>query len=181
MACHKGLAAILPTTMETETRESESTRRIVRERAEVSRELLARVQGVRHEISVFAPELDPALFNSAELERLLASFAARHRRNRARLLVEDGEQAVRDNPRLVELCRRFSEFIEMRRVGEEHVGLREFFLFADHDAYMHQRDLARPECIVDPQGRRSVGELAQRFQTMWERSEPVSGIRTTGL
>jgi hypothetical protein len=167
--------------METDTKESESTRRVIRERAELARELRARVQGARHEISVFAPELDPALFNSAELERLLAGFAARHRRNRARILVEDGDQAVRDNPRLVELCRRFSEFIEMRRVGEEHMGLREFFLFTDHDACMHQRDLTRPECLVDAQGRRSVGELAQRFQAMWERSEPVAGIRTTGL
>jgi hypothetical protein len=167
--------------MSTDTNQSAPTRRIVRDRDEVAAQLRTLLHGARHEISVFAPQLEPALFNNAELERLLASFAARHHRNRARFLVEDVEQALHDNPRLIGLCRRFSEFIQTRRVGEEHVGLRELFVIVDHDGYLHQRDLSRPECVVDTQGRQAVGELAQRFQAMWDRSEPIAEILTTGL
>jgi hypothetical protein len=138
-------------------------------------------EAARHEIQVFAPQLDARLFNGARLAAALAHFVARHGQNRARVLVEDGAQALRDNERIVELARRFSEFVDLREVGEAHRGLREVFVVADRAAYLHQQDITRPTCIVDPAGRREAVVLAGRFESMWEQSLPVPGLRAAGL
>jgi hypothetical protein len=161
--------------------ETPSTRRILRERSEIAAQIATLVSQARREIALFAPELDPALFNTAALDHALIGFATNHRHNHARLLVEDAQQAVRDNTRLVELARRLSDFVDLRQVGEEHIGRRELFVLVDREGYLHQRDLTHPECLLDLHGHREAVELTQRFQEMWDRSQPIAAIRTTGL
>jgi hypothetical protein len=155
--------------------------RVVRDRGGIAPRLVALIAQARHELAVFQPQLEPALFNASATTNALVAFVTAHRHNRVRLLVEDAEQAVRDNPRVVELCRRLSDFVEMRQVGEEHRGLRELFVTADRSGYLHQSDLTRPECVIELHDRGHGGELAQRFEAMWERSEPIAAIRTAGL
>jgi hypothetical protein len=135
----------------------------------------------RRDIILFAPQMESFFFNGAQLGQMLASFAARHRNNRARLLVEDAAQVLRDNDRLIGLCRRFAEFIQLRQVGEEHRGLREMFVIVDDVSYMHQPDITEPKCIVEPSGRKYCGDARRRFDLMWDRSEPLSGLNTAGL
>ena len=135
----------------------------------------------RHEIRLFTPQLDPALFNTAELTGLLTSFVARDRHNFIQILVEDSDQTVRDNDRVVLLCRRMSDFVHLHRVGEQHIGLKEMFLVVDHLGYLHQSDLARHDCVSASADTRGAVQLAQRFQQMWEHSEPLRQINTVGL
>lgn len=135
----------------------------------------------RHEIRLFTPQLDPALFNTAELMGLFTSFVARDRHNFVQILVEDSDQAVRDNDRVVLLCRRMSDFVHLHRVGEQHIGLKEMFLAVDHLGYLHQPDLARYDCVSASADTRGTVMLVRRFQEMWERSEPVRTINTVGL
>jgi hypothetical protein len=135
----------------------------------------------RREIIVFSAQLDAFYFNQSQLGRTLASFAARHGNNRARLLVEDASQVLRDNDRLVTICRRMSEFIQIREVAEEHRGLREMYVVADGEAYVHQVDTTQPQCMADVAGRRHAIELRRVFNQMWERSEPLTGLYVAGL
>ncbi|MBI3575897.1 MAG: hypothetical protein HY083_09645 [Gammaproteobacteria bacterium] len=135
----------------------------------------------RHELRIFAPQLDPALYNTVELTGPLASFVARDRRNFVHILVEDGDQAVRDNDRVVLLCRRMSDFVHLHRVGEQHIGLKEMFLVVDRLGYLHQPDLTRPDCLSASADARNAVELMYRFQEMWEHSEPIRTTNTVGL
>jgi hypothetical protein len=135
----------------------------------------------RHELGIFAPQLDPALYNTAELAGQLSSFAARDRHNLVRILVEDSDQAVRDNDRVMLLCRRMSDFVQIHRVGEQHIGLKEMFLVVDRLGYLHQPDLTRPDCLSASADPRGAVQLAQRFQEMWEHSELLRHINTVGL
>lgn len=135
----------------------------------------------RHELRIFAPQLDPALYNTVELTGQLASFVARDRHNFVHILIEDSVQAVRDNDRVLLLCRRMSDFVRMHRVGEQHIGLKEMFLVVDRLGYLHQPDLARPDCLSASADARGAVQLTLRFQEMWERSEPIRTINTVGL
>ena len=135
----------------------------------------------RHELRIFAPQLDPALYNTTELTGQLASFVARDRHNFVHILVEDSDQAMRDNDRVVLLCRRMSDFVRIHRVGEQHIGLQEMFLVVDRLGYLHQPDLSQPDCLSASADTRGAVQLAQRFQEMWERSEPIRTINTVGL
>ena len=126
------------------------------------------------ELALFAPHLPAGLFNTMAFSRALASFAARQRQNRVRLLVEDAQQALRDNDRVIALARRLSDTLLIRRVAEDDRGNRGVFLLADHAAYLQQHDLDAAEAILDTRGGPPLAELLQRFDEMWERSEPVA-------
>lgn len=156
-------------------------RRIIRAHNEVSEFLANLAENATREISIFAPHLDSSLFNTARFTRAMASFAARQRHNLARIVVEDVEQALRDNDRLVGLCRRLSDFIHMHRVAEEHLGIREMFMIVDHRGYLHREDPAKPECVAHPHDGRQAVMLARRFNELWDRSEPIITLRSAGL
>lgn len=166
--------------MPTDTSQAATTR-IVRDPQEIAAQLAALIAAAHRQIAIFQPQLDPSLFNNSAIARALASFVATHRHNHVRLLVEDAGQTVRDNGRIVGLCRQLSDFIRMHGVSEEHRGIREMFVIADRDGYLHQSDLARPECVADLHDRQHANQLAQRFERMWQRSEPIPTIRTAGL
>ena len=158
-----------------------AARALLKNRDAVRAQIAVLATQARHEVLVFAPQLDPYLFNTAELTQLLASFIARDRHNLVHILIEDADQATRDNDRVVALCRRMSDFVQMRRVDEQHKGLKEMFLVIDRRGYLHQGDTTRPECLAaDADARTAVG-LAQRFHEMWERSETITALRTVGL
>ena len=156
-------------------------RRILRNRDEVRTYLAELAESATREIMIFAPQLDGDLFNSARFARALASFAARHRHNHARIVVEDTEQALRDNDRMVELCRRLSDFIHLHQVSEEHLGIREMFMVIDHRGYLRQQDLAKPDIVAHPHDTREAILLVRRFNELWDRSEAIASLRTSGL
>lgn len=154
---------------------------VLKSREDIRDAIAALIGLARRDIVVFAPQMEAFFFNGAQLGGMLASFAAKHPQNRARLLVEDAAQVLRDNDRLVGLCRRFSEFIQLRQVGEEHRGYRELFLIVDGVSYLHQPDITEPECVVEPAGRKYCVDVKRRFELMWDRSEPLPGLHTAGL
>lgn len=158
-----------------------SQRRIIRVRSEVSEFLAGLAENATREIVIFAPQLDGSLFNTTRFARALASFAARHRHNLARIVVEDTEQALRDNDRLVGLCRRLSDFLYMHQVAEEHLGIHEMFVVVDHRSYLHQEDITKPECVAGPSDAREAVLLARRFNELWDRSEAIISLRASGL
>lgn len=165
-----------------DTRRPAATARVLlKTRDAVRAQITLLTNQARHEIRLFTPQLDPVLFNTAELMSLLTSFVARDRHNFVHILVEDSDQAVRDNDRIVLLCRRMSDFVHLHRVGEQHIGLKEMFLAVDHLGYLHQPDLARHDCVSASADTRGTVMLVRRFQEMWERSEPVRTINTVGL
>lgn len=153
----------------------------LRERSAQQARVLELARRARHEFLVFSPQLDPRLFNTGDMTQTLTDFATRDRHNRVHILVEDTDQTVRDNDRVVRLCQRLSDFVQLRRVSEEHLGVRELFVVTDRAGYLHQPDMANPECVSAFAQPRAALPLAQHFYEMWERSEPVSAIRTVGL
>ena len=161
--------------------EAAPQRRIIRDRTEVSNFLALLAENATREIVIFAPRLDGAYFNNSRFARALASFAARHRQNLARIVVEDAQQAIRDNDRLVGLCRRLSDFIHMQQVAEEHLGIREMFMVVDHRGYLHQQETDKPDCVTHPQDGHEAVMLSRRFNELWDRSEPIVALRAAGL
>ena len=134
----------------------------------------------RH-IAVFAPVMDGYCFNTAHVAQTLARFAASHRQNLVRVLVENDRQVLRDNERIIELIRRFSDFIKMRRVGERHIGLTEMFIITDSSGYLHQPDLTKADCLLDFTDRYKSSQLSRKFEQIWDASEPITGVHPLGI
>ena len=146
------------------------------------REAIVNLLGQAHRrIVLFAPVMDGYLFNTAHVAQTLARFATGHRQNLARVLVENTHQALHDNERIIELSRRLSDFIKLRKVGERHTGLTEMFIVIDTSAYLHQPDLTKPDCLLDFTGRRRRAELSRKFEQIWDAGEPITGIHPLGI
>lgn len=150
-------------------------------RAEASEVLVEILGQARRQIIVFAPVLDGFLFNTSAVARALASFAAAHRRNTARFLIEHSAQVVHDNGRVVELCRRFRDLIKMRQVNNDDAGLREMFVIADGRSYLHQRDIDAPDYLAGLDVPRAMPPLMLEYERMWERGSTIPSVITVGL
>lgn len=134
------------------------------------------IADARHDLLICAPVLDAAFFNRADMAQALGQFIARRAGNRIRIVVEDTEQLLQANVRLVELTRRFSDLILIRRLGEQHRGLAEMFIVADKTGCLHQGDITNVDARCDFRAPRLADPLARRFETFWDASEPVVGL-----
>ncbi len=152
-----------------------------RTRAETGANVAALLAAAQRKVVVFAPALDQRLFNTTAVTGALARFAAQHPRNRARIVVADAAHFLRDNGRLVALCRRFSSFVLVRQVGSAHVGLTDMFLVVDDRAYLHQLHVEKPDVIGSLDAPRAAGQLMHRFEAIWEQSESIAGVSPVGL
>ena len=143
--------------------------------------IAALLEQAQHEILVFGPDLDGYYFNTARVADALGRFIARHRENRARILVEHRQQVIRDNARLMALARRFADAVQLRRVSEDHTGANELFIVVDSRTCLYQQDADRIDRPIATQQLREAALLARRFRTMWELGEPLVEIKPAGL
>lgn len=134
------------------------------------------IASARHEVLICAPMLDAAFFNRADLPQALGRFIARRAGNRIRIVVEDTEHMLQANVRLVELTRRFSDLILIRRLGEQHRGLAEMFIVVDKASSLHQNNITSVDATCDFHTPSLADPLARRFEAFWDASEPVTGL-----
>lgn len=147
------------------------------ETREALREALLRlVQAARHEIAVVAPVLDAALWNSAAMGEALSQLVTRHRRNRVRIVVEDSEHLLATCARLVELARRLSDLVLIRRLGKAHHGLNELLAIADHDGCLVQADVGILDATLDLDTPHLAAPRLRRFEEIWDAADPLPGL-----
>ena len=163
------------------TSESQTNTTAKEHRHPVTRDelLTAVVDGItraRREILICSPMLDPALYNRVSVTDALGHFIARRASNRVRVVVEDTEHMLLADVRLVELTRRFSDLILIRRLGEPHRGLAEMFIVTDGEHCLHQRDITTTDATLDFHSPQLANPLAQRFEAIWAASEPAPGL-----
>lgn len=145
-------------------------------RESLHRSVVEVIQRARHEILICSPALDAGLFNGAPLAGALTRFLAGRAQNRTRIVVEDTEHMLVSCTRLVELARRLSDLLQIRRLGEAHHGITELFVVADRESCLRQQDIGRIDATLDIAAPRLAAPLARRFGEIWEASEPVPGL-----
>jgi hypothetical protein len=139
----------------------------------------ALLQQARREVRLAAPYLDPAIFNAGSVTDALRGFVTRHPRNRVRILVENINQLMRDNGRLVALARRLADSMELREVEENERGARDLYFVADRAVCLFQEAADGTDGVVS-HASREIATQVERFESAWNRAQPVA-LRTLGL
>jgi len=150
-------------------------------REDVRNAIATLLEHAQRNVVVFGPVLDGYYFNTNRVADALGRFISQHHENRARFLIENGQQVVRDNARLIAMAKRFGDAIHIRAVGDDHVGLHELFIVADSGSYLYQENLDRLEGVAAYEASRDATPMARRFDGMWDMSQPVAGINSVGL
>lgn len=139
------------------------------------------VSQARRMIDLFTPDLEPALYDQAPFIDALSQLAVGNPRARVRILAKDFERTVKEGHRLVELARRLSSYVELRKVHSDYQENNETFLLVDDYGLLHRRHAARFEGTFSCKAPLEVRRLRAFFNEVWDRSEPDADLRRLHL
>lgn len=131
----------------------------------------------RHSIEIFSHSLDHRIFDHQDVLDAIKDLAVNQSRASIRILVRDPQPMVNDGHRILELMRRLSSYIEIRKTHANYAETRRMFVLADEQGYLYKESDERYEgvaCFYDPMQAR---EWHRYFSEVWEHSDPVSDFR----
>ena len=135
----------------------------------------------RRQIELLSPDLEPALYDQTAFIEALTRLSLSSPRARIRILAKDFDRTVKEGHRLVELSRRLSSFVEIRKVHSDYQEYNESFLLADDYGLLHRRHSPRFEGVFSCKSPLEVRRLRAYFDEVWGRSEPDADLRRLHL
>ncbi|MGQ9660565.1 MAG: DUF7931 domain-containing protein [Thermochromatium sp.] len=140
----------------------------------ISADLAAQAQ---RELLIHSPTLDPVLYDQATFLEAVRRLALARPRICVRVLLFDPRAAIQRGHRLIELARRLTSRIAIRRVADEDQERLDAFLIVDETGYIHRRLATRMEAIANYADPPTARRLRQDFDQLWERSTLDSELR----
>ena len=125
--------------------------------------------------------LEPAIYDQAPFLNAVSQLARTHAQARIWILLQDSRQVVSSGHRLIELSRRLSSGVQIRRPGPEYRHFHESFLLADTSGYLHRNNPNRYEGVANFNDPGKVAEWKKYFMEVWERSEPDTELKRLHL
>ena len=132
-------------------------------------------------IRIFDVSLGNRGFNSPGRAEKLREFLVAGRAHRLLIALHETETVERDCPRLVTLLRQFPMSIEIHRTVAQARNAMDPFVVADDHSVWHQLHYEQPRAIVALHSPMDATPIAQRFDEIWDLSEPAVSATTLGL
>jgi hypothetical protein len=139
------------------------------------------VGAARNAIRVFDVSLSNRGFNSPALTDKLRQFLVSGRAHRIFIALHETALLERENPRLLMLLRQFPMSIEIHRTLAQARNANDPFVVADDHSVWHQHHFEQPRAIVALHSPADAMPIMQRFDEIWQLSEPAVSATTTGL
>ena len=161
--------------------DTESGYRIVSGVAESLAAIDSVVATAERTLRVFDISLSGRGFNTPARAEQLRQFLVAGRAHRVLVALHDTSLLERENPRLLILLRQFPMSIEIHRtLGQARNALDPFVVADDHSVW-HQLHFEQPRAVVALHAPADALPIAQRFDEIWELSEPAVSATTLGL
>ena len=132
-------------------------------------------------IRVFDVSLSNRGFNSPARAAALREFLVRGRSHRILIALHETDLLERENPRLLTLLRQFPMSIEIHRTLAQARNANDPFVLADDHSVWHQLHHEQPRAVVAVHSPADALPISQRFDEIWELSEPAVSATTLGL
>jgi hypothetical protein len=120
-------------------------------------------------------------FNSPARADRLRDLLVRGRAHRLLIALHETDGLARECPRLLTLLRQFPMSIEIHRTLGQAQQARDPFVVADDHSVWHQLHFEQPRAIVALHSPALALPIAQRFDEIWDLSEPAVSATTLGL
>ncbi len=150
-----------------------------------SAESLAAIEEVvgtaQRAIRVFDISLSNRGFNSPALAEKLRQFFVAGRAHRLFIALHNTDLLERESPRLLALLRQFPMSIEIHRTLAQARNAMDPFVVADDHSVWHQHHFEQPRAILALRSPPDATPIMQRFDEIWELSEPAVSATTLGL
>jgi hypothetical protein len=131
----------------------------------------------KRSICILSYDLDSKIYNQKDFLEAIKKLAIRNEHSRIKILLQNNEKVQREGHRLIQLWRRLTSKIEIRRPSPDYIDHAENFLLVDEAGYLHRRLYTDYEATVDFNSRFETNRLCAFFNEVWEQSEPDSELR----
>jgi hypothetical protein len=122
-------------------------------------------------LDIFSRDLEPRIYDNAEFADAVRALAIKTRDLHVRILVLDPDYIIKHGHRLVELARRLTSHMEIRKLHEDYCNNPEAYLIVDNRGLLHRKHASRYEAIVNFNNPMAATELHHHFTEMWDRSK----------
>jgi hypothetical protein len=95
-----------------------------------------------------------------------------------KVLLQNNKKVQQEGHRFIELWRRLTSKIEIRKPPADYIGNTDNFLVADDTGFLHRKVYTEYEATVDFNARFEANRLCMFFNDVWEQSEPDSELRS---
>ena len=161
--------------------EPKASYRIVSSLAESLEAIDAVVASAQRTLRIFDVTLSNRGFNTPARAERLRAFLVAGRAHRLMIALHDTALLERENPRLLTLLRQFPMSIEIHRTVGEARNAHDPFVVADEHSVWHQMHYQQPRAIVALHSPPDAMPIAQRFDEIWDLSEPAISATKLGL
>lgn len=127
-------------------------------------------QGERS-LDIFSRDLEPRIYDTQEFYDAVRALAIKTRDLHVRILVIEPDYIIKHGHRLVELARRLTSHMEIRKLHEDYCNNPEAYLVVDKRGLLHRKLATRYEAVVNFNNPMTATELHNQFTEMWERSK----------
>ena len=131
------------------------------------------VNQASHRLDVFTRDFDPRVFDNADFVNAVKSLAIKDNKARIRFLVVEPDKAIKLGHRLLELSRRLTSTVEIRKVHEDYSANPECYLLVDTRGLLHRKLASRYEAIANFNNPSEAMNLVRHFNEVWEHSTPM--------
>lgn len=146
------------------------------------RSLVAALAGqAQRTLLLHTPDLEPLIFDQLAFLDALQAMVRRHRDSHCYILLQNGRGAIQNGNRLIELSRRLSTRIQIRRPQAEYLDFSETFLLADDTGYLHRPLYSHYQGTAGFNNPGTNLRLKRYFMKVWELSGPDGEMRRLHL
>ncbi len=153
----------------------------VKSREHVTETSLRLIQEANRSINILLYDYDEVLLPGSKIGDLLSAFIRQHERCRFQYLCSENDILHERGGKLIQLARKFSTFIKLHQLPDGLKPVQEQFLVVDGNASMLTQHHSSYDYYAHFNDRAMAHKLNNRFDELWQRSEPVPGIHVAGL
>ena len=135
------------------------------------------ISQARHTIDLFTNDLDGKVLNSSSIAQAISHFVKISPKSRFRILVSDPTAAIKEGHCLIDLSRKFSSFITIKKTHAEYQNTAFSLLMVDNKALIQRPYATQYHAIVNYKAVYECRQQLEFFNKVWDRSEIASEMR----
>lgn len=168
-------------TIMTENKSAEENSFAINTREAVSATSMRLIKEATRSINILLYDYDEILLPTSKINDLLPTFIIQHERCSFQYLCTQSDILRERGGILIKLARKFSTFIKLRQIPNGLKLNQEQFIVTNESNSMLTQDHRSYDYYAHFNNRGRAQKLNNRFDELWQRSEPISGIHVTGL
>ncbi|HET9702251.1 MAG TPA: hypothetical protein VFP70_15160 [Burkholderiales bacterium] len=139
------------------------------------------ISRARRRIRIFDRNLESLGFNTPGRQDLLRAFLLERPANHVYIVVHDTGYLTRGCPRMLLLLRQFSHGVSIHQTHAHVRGVCDPFVIADSEHFVHRFHVDDSRSLLALDDPRQTRNLNDRFDELWEASDPAVFATTLGL